>query len=720
MHEEFHLPQLPLPKKKKSPPPAGWRDVQPYAWKLGDPITKDCFPKGENLDGYYDSVNYAVPLGHSYGDGFLMVLDIDPKNEGDKTIKQLEIGFGSLPKTLTVRTGSGGLHYYFVSQKPFKTARYKGCDFQGRGAYVLGPGSIHPNGQLYEIIEQLEIANMPDWFDEIIELQTNAHQQILTEGKKVSKGERNSWLTSQAGLLRRYGFEAEEIAKALGVMNATKLDEPVEQQELERIAKSVERYEPAFRLQVVDENFTASHEITQEDLIAEIWGHTHGLIKDIAETILEHAPRQYREFALSAAFSITGAAAQGAYITPEIDHIPDSGMALNTYSYNAHVSAGGKDVYHLAVAAYGDAIDPYLVIPELGSAYGLRSYLYAQNTAILNVDEILEFLIRMDNPNVPTMYAIGGDLKKLYNAPKTLKGAIIKGKKYPDLKYPHLSIFGTGTKSGFRKQLSSNFIGGGLASRFTVWSVDHIAPIRTGANKFCIPESQIIRLREIYKSGMQNDNIDNDVPGKIALFDGEVKNGIKMSAPDCVAVYAQKKRGLDITSEANTEYLKFRNECDACFLSLRGVDPDDTSGDGGSIYARAPVVALKYATLHAIGRGSLEVDGEDMILGGKIAKWLADALINLCGIAAADTPQEAVFNKILDGYSRYAKKWVLKGVVHNKLWRIKSVDFNEITKSLWLADKIECQVNDRIWILPNDADAEHLELPRGAMWRAKK
>src|SRR5882724_6059724 len=45
--------------------------------------------------------------------GFFVV-DVDPAKGGEESLITLEAEHGPLPKTLTVRTGGGGLHFYFA------------------------------------------------------------------------------------------------------------------------------------------------------------------------------------------------------------------------------------------------------------------------------------------------------------------------------------------------------------------------------------------------------------------------------------------------------------------------------------------------------------------------------------------------------------------------------------------------------------------------------
>lgn len=64
-------------------------------------------------------------------------------------------------------------------------------------------------------------------------------------GKKISPGRRNQEPTSIAGTMRRRGMEEDEILAALRTTNERRCDPLLEVVEVEKIAASVARYEPA-------------------------------------------------------------------------------------------------------------------------------------------------------------------------------------------------------------------------------------------------------------------------------------------------------------------------------------------------------------------------------------------------------------------------------------------------------------------------------------------
>lgn len=77
----------------------------------------------------------------------LIILDIDPRNSGFESLKDIEQKYGTLPDTARVFTGGGGLHIYFtlptgIDKVPSRVLR-PGVELKAMGGYVLAPPSSH-------------------------------------------------------------------------------------------------------------------------------------------------------------------------------------------------------------------------------------------------------------------------------------------------------------------------------------------------------------------------------------------------------------------------------------------------------------------------------------------------------------------------------------------------------------------------------------------------
>ncbi len=94
--------------------------------------------------------NYGVIGGY----GNLRILDIDDKSRVEEFKKIFS-------NTFMVRTGSGGLHIYLISEYDKNHVLKDGLgEFRANNYQVVGPGSLHPNGNRYVVINDCEIAKI--------------------------------------------------------------------------------------------------------------------------------------------------------------------------------------------------------------------------------------------------------------------------------------------------------------------------------------------------------------------------------------------------------------------------------------------------------------------------------------------------------------------------------------------------------------------------------
>ena len=112
------------------------------------------------------AINVGIATGNTNGSRNLVVLDIDPRNDGLNSVLAIEerFGFTGLLIHPTVYTGGGGFHMYFRATKTPLTqldehnpifrsrsnlAGYRGIDLKADGGYVVAPPSTHASGLQY-------------------------------------------------------------------------------------------------------------------------------------------------------------------------------------------------------------------------------------------------------------------------------------------------------------------------------------------------------------------------------------------------------------------------------------------------------------------------------------------------------------------------------------------------------------------------------------------
>jgi putative DNA primase/helicase len=221
---------------------------------------KDATTNSEQINAWWEKwprSNIGVAAGDESG---IVVLDIDPRHDGDETIVERERELGALPATVTSLSGGGGRHLFFkhprfaVRKDTAGKMFGSGVDLLSNGSIVILPRSRHASGNRYrweggKSFRDLEPAPLPEpWLDRLrgnTAAQPNADSAPAQSARLVREGSRNNHLTSLAGSLQRNGASPETITAALKAENAANCTPPLDSAEVERIVASVTTYPAA-------------------------------------------------------------------------------------------------------------------------------------------------------------------------------------------------------------------------------------------------------------------------------------------------------------------------------------------------------------------------------------------------------------------------------------------------------------------------------------------
>jgi putative DNA primase/helicase len=233
------IPVIPIPPRQKGAVLKNWPDLattnpgQVEAWNKQNP-------------------QYNCGAVAQF-DGFWM-LDCDVPDLQQTIEKETGEIF---PQTFTVKS-SKGLHFYFkhtaasrALKKNIPLRDEQGNvlgDVKVHNGYVVGPGSIHPSGKLYEVANESGIVDAPDWLVTWIK-QKHQHaeaddQQYGASEEKILEGERNSVLFKRARKLSTSGLSQSDALTALRAINDDRCEPPLEETELCKIVESAYSYEP--------------------------------------------------------------------------------------------------------------------------------------------------------------------------------------------------------------------------------------------------------------------------------------------------------------------------------------------------------------------------------------------------------------------------------------------------------------------------------------------
>lgn len=202
----------------------------------------------EDIWSAYPDLNYGIVCGDVSGG--LLVLDFDVDEEaGVDSIHDFlvpwERAHGELPETVTAITGRGGLHCYYRTDRPIRPSADPDThvDVRCNGSYVMGPGSIHPNGNMVaweNHPDDYEVAEADDNVYALVEaVQRNSGDAIpkVDASDDFKKGSRNNTLYKMACSLMSDSWPDDAIIASIETYNSM-AKEPLPDHEVQKLLKS--------------------------------------------------------------------------------------------------------------------------------------------------------------------------------------------------------------------------------------------------------------------------------------------------------------------------------------------------------------------------------------------------------------------------------------------------------------------------------------------------
>lgn len=236
----------------------GWA-VVPIATGGKHPLVRwqafqERLPTREELEEWYrrwPDAGVGIVTGRVSG---LVVLDVDPRHDGDESLAALEREYGALPLTIEAISGGGGRHIYFEypgGELRNRAALAPGIDLRAEGGLVVAPPSVHASGRRYEWEvshhpDDTELAAMPGWMLRLAlgEAPGRGHpvaywRELVERG--VGEGERNSTIASLAGHLLWHGVDQEVALELLLAWNRVRCRPPLADEEVAATVDSIAR-----------------------------------------------------------------------------------------------------------------------------------------------------------------------------------------------------------------------------------------------------------------------------------------------------------------------------------------------------------------------------------------------------------------------------------------------------------------------------------------------
>jgi hypothetical protein len=486
----------------------------------------------------------AVMIGMPTGEvTALVIVDVDVK-EGRQGQAWLDANSQRLPQTWTVRTASGGLHLYFRwPDQPIRNSASKiapGIDVRGDGGYVIAPPS--PG---YEVVNDAEVADVPDWLlpsllrqpvtpsarvasrptlehegsaigrvalDERCEQICNApdgskHQMVNEAGFAIGG------MVAAGHLDERSAWNA--LADALSVLLPRCQDQSAAERTLQRafregmaqpqrvLPPEPEPVHPAAPF-LAKLHATRAKEQAEPLPVPAGIAQPGGVLQMLVEECVRTALRPQPFLALGAAICAIGVLAGRKYRTR-------TDLRTNIYIAAVAESGGGKDHAPEVIRRCFDLaeLDRYLGGESLASGRGMVSALEQHPARLFQIDEFGLFLNTVTGGKAPAHKAeIWSDLMKLYSRAKGVyRGTEYANKKDAprvDINQPCVCFYGTTTPSTYWKALEGGALMDGSLARFLVFVTDNDRPDRNRDAEIINPPTALLEALKTIIRGQGN------------------------------------------------------------------------------------------------------------------------------------------------------------------------------------------------------------------------
>lgn len=478
--------------------------------------------------------NVAVATGAVSG---VFVFDVD-SDECQKRVDALGI-----PKTPCVAT-SKGRHYYFKwpgFNVRNQVNRSEGYDIRGDGGYVVGPGSVHPSGTVYDwLVSPLDavFADAPEWLVDIV-TKTNQpvpRQQIIqAENVQIDaySGYASAALDAEICLLRAQteGSRNDQLNKsafALGqLVGAGVLQYDQVYDQLYTAALDIgllERETQASLNSGLTAGIKEPRQLPQRELATSVLKvptertsepvqrdlgpvPTTGLTGVLGE-LVDHldltAAKPQRALALGASLSVLGALMGRKYVTRFASNLYVVGVAKSGAGKN-HAMAEIIRLFSMA------GLSAYVGPKSVASAAGLLDVLRAQPSIWLPLDEFGHTLARMTAERASEhAQAITHTLTELYTTSKSehtgtaysKRGGTAQDHTALKINKPCLCLYGMTTPDQFWGALKrADIIDGTLARMLIVHAENDNPPFNWSAPENFNNEPLQQRLKVIADGG---------------------------------------------------------------------------------------------------------------------------------------------------------------------------------------------------------------------------
>lgn len=610
----------------------------------------------------------------------LIVIDIDGSDNGWPHDQELGAQLASAATSMTPR---GGRHHVYRQPegKAWRSSAGRladSVDTRGWGGYICAEPSVLPGGR-YRWVPGCELdlprdrlPVPPPWLADILDgLQSGrisrAASAVVGDGdaNPLPEGSRNEALARLAGSMRRVGMSRAEITAALRQINRDRCQPPLDEQEVDDIARKIARYEPDQTWVAFAEDHAAQDAAEARTVEPSVPGDpgeipqhllsVPGIIGAFMAYVDSISHRPQPVLAMGAGICLMSALA-GRKVRDQF------GTRPNIYVLGVAPSGAGKESARQALKnLLADCGGIHLLGEGIASHTGLINALVSQPSRLYAIDEIGRWLRSISGAvSAPHLAGIITVLMRLYSS----SANVFVGEDYADVTKrteiysPNCVLYGTTVPGNLFAGLTAESITDGFLGRMLLF------------------ESAQVRKRKCRPI---------DVPASLS---NSCKNWINFTG---------HLRDGNLTHLRPTPVVVPTTDAGAALLDGYDTICDDQmeseKHDVGSLWTRASEKARKLSLIYACSRAEhsreLVIDDDAANWGCGLAQHLTARLVWLARSYVADGAFDSKRLRVLRALHRAGKEGMTRSELTRSTQALRPTEREEILNSLAQSGEVE-------------------------------
>jgi hypothetical protein len=287
------------------------------------------------------------------------------------------------------------------------------------------------------------------------------------------------------------------------------------------------------------------------------------------------------------------------------------------------------------------------------------NFVQRQTLSICAMDEIGAWLKRLSNKNASSyeqsiskiLRSLWGTSFDSYLTPEWAQRASV------EIQNPALSLYGVSTPEEFFEGLEGADVKNGFLNRFLVFATNRKTADREPMHEGKVPEALALAIAGLRQRVCQITEAEMSMPvGSARIPKQMVWNG-------------------------------GRSVWDAMVIELEKISLDR---EKEPFFARTAEIAIRLASIHAIGCGRLEVEKQDMQWGRDLAMWSASNMARVSSGYMAENETQKTYNRVIRLIDTSPDRTIHRRVLLQKLkGAIKARDLEEMLKNAIEGGEIE-------------------------------